>query len=98
MILKIFSIYDIKSEAFSPPFFMSTAGEAVRAFKDLANDSNSMIGRHPSDFRLMCLGTFDNCAGTFAPNEQASLGFASDYVDLPSGAVPIGVNTIKAVS
>lgn len=95
MVLKIFSIYDIKSEVFSPPFFMTAVGEAVRAFKDLANDTSTTIGRHPADFRLMCLGTFENTTGLFTDNEQASLGFASDYKELPSSAIPLG---IKAVS
>lgn len=95
MVLKIFSIYDIKSEVFSPPFYMSSNGEAVRAFKDLANDTNTTIGRHPADFRLMCLGTFDNCTGIHTNEDSGSLGFATDYRDLPSNAVPLG---IKAVS
>lgn len=95
MILFAFSIFDIKSEVFSPPFFMSSNGEAVRAFKDLANDAGTMIGRHPSDFRLMRLGTFDNATGEFTRDDPGSLGFASDYRDLPSNAIPLGV---KAVS
>lgn len=83
MILKAFSIYDIKSEVFSNPFFMSTNGEAIRAFKDLVTDKNTMVGRHPSDYRLMCLGKFDNVSGSFVADDVASLGFASDYVDPP---------------
>lgn len=96
MKLKAFAIYDIKSELFSPPFFMGTAGEAVRAFKDLANDPNTQVHRHAADFRLMCLGTFDNESGLFGDGDKGSLGFASDYKDLPSSSVPVGV--IKAVS
>lgn len=95
MILRAFSIYDTKAEFFSPPFFMVSNGEAVRAFKDLANDTNTSIGRHPSDFRLMCLGEFDNLSGSFndSSEKMASLGYASDYVNSPSGVTPI-----KAVS
>ncbi|AXH77468.1 MAG: nonstructural protein [Microviridae sp.] len=95
MILKCFAVLDIKAELYGAPFFMSTNGEAVRAFKDLANDQNTTIGRHPEDYRLMRLGTFDNVSGELKEADGGSLGFASDYVDLPSGAVPIGV---KAVS
>jgi hypothetical protein len=91
MILKVFSVYDIKAEVYSSPFFMAMTGEAVRAFKDLANDSNTTVGRHPNDFRLTCLGSFDSNDGTFVSDAPVSLGFASDYKDLPSGAVPIGV-------
>jgi hypothetical protein len=96
--LKIFSIFDIKSEVFSHPFFMTSNGEAVRAFKDLANDRETVVGRHPSDFRLMCLGAFDNVTGEFSESVEhmASLGFGSDYVNI--GGVPVGVSPIKAVS
>lgn len=91
MVLKVFSIWDIKAELFSSPFFMGTRGEAVRAFKDLANDSQSSISRHPEDYRLMCLGEFDNEKGIFDCSNPDSLGFGSDYRDLPSNAVPLGV-------
>lgn len=91
MILRIFSVYDIKAEVFSPPFFMSTAGEAIRAFKDLVNDPNTTIGRHPEDYRLMALGTFDNGSGNIELTQQDSFGFGSDYKDLPSNSVPLGL-------
>lgn len=91
MVLKIFAVYDIKSELFGPPFFMNSTGEAVRAFKDLANDKNTTVGRHPSDFRLMQLGTFENVSGKFESQELNSLGFANDYVELRSNEVPIGI-------
>lgn len=93
MVLKVFSIFDIKSELFNTPFFMVTRGEAVRAFKDLVNDRATTVGRHPDDYRLMCIGTFDNESGTFAANDCDSLGFGSDYLNLPSESGP----AIKAV-
>lgn len=91
MNLRMFAIFDIKAEVFSAPFFMSTAGEAVRAFKDLVNDPNTTIGRHPEDYRLMCLGTWNNGTGLFEATQQDSFGFGSDYKDLPSSAVPLGL-------
>ncbi|UOK21015.1 nonstructural protein [Chifec microvirus UA13_19] len=91
MILRTFSIFDIKSETFSPPFFMSTAGEAIRAFKDLVNDSSTSIGRHPEDYRLMCLGTFDNHKGLLDSESQDSFGFGSDYKDIGPSQIPLGL-------
>lgn len=91
MILRVFSVFDSKAEVFSTPFFMSTRGEAVRAFKDLVNDPNSSVSRHPDDYRLMCLGEFDNEKGFFTSESPDSLGFGSDYKDLPSNAVPLGI-------
>lgn len=94
MILKVFSIYDMKAELFNTPFFMGTNGEAIRAFKDLVANPDSTPGRHPEDYRLMCIGEFDNATGEFTSASPASLGFGTDYVNLPSSAVPLGVKGI----
>lgn len=97
MLLKAFSILDTKADSFSAPFFLSTTGQAVRAFKDLANDGQSTINRHPSDYRLFCIGTFDDQLGGLNRLDPLEpLGYASDYRDLP--ATPIGVNQVKVAS
>lgn len=91
MILRIFAIYDIKTEIFSPPFFQSTTGEALRNFKDLVNDERSTVHKHPEDYRLMCLGNWDNHTGLFDFEQQQSFGFGSDYNELPSNTIPLGL-------
>lgn len=81
MITKAFSIFDVKADAFSPPFFAPTNGFAIRQFTDLANDRQSTVSRHPGDFKLMCVGSFNDMTGyldTVSPPE--SLGFASDFL------------------
>jgi len=94
MLTKAFSILDTKADLFSPPFFFATTGQAVRAFKDLANDGQSSISRHPGDYRLFCVGTFDDSTGRVSPLDQVEpLGYATDYRDLPG--TPIGVQTLK---
>jgi len=96
MLLKAFSILDIKSDTFAAPFFFSTTGQAVRAFKDLANDERSSVHRHPGDYRLFCIGSFEDQVGQLSRLDTIEpLGYASDYRDLPG--TPIGVNGLKAV-
>jgi len=34
---------------------------------DLANDANTMVGRHPADFSLFCVGQFDDASGQLLP-------------------------------
>lgn len=81
MQLRIFSIRDLKAEAFNTPFFQHTVGQALRAFEDLARDPQSVVSRHPEDFALFQLGVFEDSTGSFellpAP---ASLGLASDFL------------------
>lgn len=92
--LKAFSIYDVKSDTFRTPFFMNSAPEAIRAFEDLVNDANTLVARHPEDFKLVCVGTFDEVKGVLAPAEHMSLGFAIDYRNPPL-PVPVDLREVK---
>lgn len=64
MILKVFSIYDVKAEAYSPPFVEKTIGLAIRTFQALANDMNTNVGKYPGDFTLFSVGEFDDSNGS----------------------------------
>lgn len=88
---KVFSVYDTKAEIFGPPFFVNREGEAVRMFKDAANDPNTMVGRHPADYRLYCIGMWDDEQGTFENRTpKTSMGYGNDYVAIPN-SIAIGV-------
>lgn len=89
---KAFAILDIKADAYMAPFFFSTVGQAVRAFKDLANDKSTSVARHPGDYKLLQIGTFDDCNGHLDGIEPVSLGFATDYVEMSD--VPVGIASI----
>jgi len=60
MLLKIFSVYDSKVEAYIQPFYMNSTGAAMRAFEDTVNDPESALNKHPEDYTLFELGTFDD--------------------------------------
>lgn len=63
MILNAYSIYDRKALQYHPPFFQSTDASATRMFSDLANDPATTIGRHPSDYVLFQIGSYDDSKG-----------------------------------
>lgn len=67
MQLNAYSIYDNKAFAYGVPFFAATDGSAVRSFQDLANDAQTMVGRHPRDFSLFHVGTYDDSKGAISP-------------------------------
>lgn len=80
MILKIFSVFDNKAEAFARPFFVNTTGAAVRAFSDEANRADSDLCKHPQDFGLFELGEFDDATGLFTmPQAPKHLGLAAMF-------------------
>lgn len=82
--LQVFSIFDSKAVSYNPPYFMSTKGQALRAFSDLVADPKSSIHAHPEDYSLYCLGEFDVLAGKLLPvSEPVYLDSALNYVKDP---------------
>ena len=67
MKLLAFTIFDNKALQYHPPFFASTDGAAVRSLRDLVEDPNTTIGRHPTDYVLYCAGTYDDQNGQMTP-------------------------------
>ena len=60
MIHKIFTIYDNKAMAYLPPFFLHRTEMALRTFSDCVNSKDHQFGRHPADYNIFELGTYDD--------------------------------------
>jgi len=60
MLLNAYTVFDNKALVYSPPFFQNTDGAAIRMFRDLANDPNTSVGRHPGDYSLFQIGNFSD--------------------------------------
>lgn len=87
MITEIFSIYDMKVQAYSPPFNFRSKGEALRTFADMANDPASKIAKHPEDYVLYLVGSFDDQRGIVTPKlPHETLGKAVEFIQ-PSNQV-----------
>lgn len=69
MKLLAFTIFDIKALQYHPPFFQHTDGAAVRMLRDLVEDPNTTIGRHPMDYVLYCAGSYDDSNGQMWPEQ-----------------------------
>lgn len=65
--LNAYSLHDVKALSYSPPFFANNDAIARRMITDLVADPNSIPGRHPSDFKVYKIGTFDDLKGTLTP-------------------------------
>lgn len=66
MKLNAYTVYDAKTLVYGVPFFAPTDGSAIRSMQELSNDLNTTVGRHPTDFSLWCLGTYDDQSGALA--------------------------------
>lgn len=60
MLIEVFSVFDMQTNAFSNPFYCQTKGLALRSFMDAVSDPQSPFHRHPDDFALFRVATFDN--------------------------------------
>lgn len=67
MIIRCYSVYDRKAQVFHAPYYAPTDGAAVRTFSDAVADPNSMLGRHPNDYVLYFVGTFDDSRALMEP-------------------------------
>jgi len=66
-ILKMYCLRDNKAEAFHPPFYKHTHGEAERDFTTLTKDEKSMVNQYPDDFDLYYVGEYDQSTGKVKP-------------------------------
>lgn len=57
------SVRDIATETFARPFCVTHAAQAVRSFTDEANNPESEISKHASDYELWKIGYFEDANG-----------------------------------
>lgn len=63
------SVLDMVAHQYGRPFFTINEGSAIRGFSDEINNPESVLFRHPTDYQLFSLGSFDD---ETAQVEQAS--------------------------
>lgn len=60
------SIFDTAARAYAQPFYAPAQAVAVRGVKDMLSGDNQ-LAKHPEDFELYCIGTFDDNEGVIVP-------------------------------
>lgn len=78
----VVAVRDQKADAFGNPWYAQTTGMALRHFGDaLQNTDDANIWRkHPEDFALFHLGSFDQQTGRFELlDSPVQLAIASDF-------------------
>ena len=70
MIIKIYFIRDDKAESFHTTFHQHNDALASRAFVQLLETDGSMLATAPQDFRLYCVGEFNDQEGTLTAYPQ----------------------------
>lgn len=65
-----FTIKDEKANSFNLPIFFNNTDLAVRAFSDILLNPATVVSKHPQDFTLYQLGTFNDLNGQITPFEN----------------------------
>lgn len=63
MKINVYSVFDVKAAVYANPFYMPNDAVAVRGFVGAVNSPESMLYKHPEDYMLYRLGTFDDSIG-----------------------------------
>ncbi len=80
MILNIFTIFDSKAGAYLPPFYLPQTGMALRTFADCINDAQHSFSKHPEDYTIMAIGTWDDTTALALSTPPESLGNGLEFV------------------
>ena len=72
MQMVVVAIYDNAAGVYARPVFVGSKGLAVRSFQDECRrpGEDNPMHKHPEDFKLFMLGTFDDVAGSFQATES----------------------------
>jgi len=80
MISKMYSVFDKKAKIYNPPVFLHNTGVACRAFGELANNPEHQYGKHPGDYELWEIGTYDDALARVEPHGEKT--HVIDFTDL----------------
>lgn len=61
---KLYSIKDTVTGLWTEPAVMNNDAEALRAFRTMAEDRDTMIGAHPEDYELHQIGDWNQEHGS----------------------------------
>lgn len=73
----VFAVFDTKVALFAQPFFARNQAAAMRMFNDACSDPSTTLSKHPADFHLYHLGSFDEETGYLESIKPVSLGTAA---------------------
>ena len=88
MIIKIYTVYDLKAEAYLPPFFMQNNGTAIRSFADAVNKEGHEFNAHPEDYVLFEIGEYDDKKAQITQGDaNIALGNAVEYLQKSTNGI-----------
>ncbi len=78
----MFSIFDAKALFFAVPFVSTNNGTACRSFSELVNNKDSDCYKHPDDYILYRIGSWDDSHGIVLAEPPVNLGVAISFKEV----------------
>lgn len=80
MLLSVFCVYDSGVSTWMSPLFFRNKGEALRWWTDVCNNPETVVYKHPGDYTLFELGTWNDDSCQFdLLKASIRLGVAVEY-------------------
>lgn len=81
MIHQIIAVYDVKSACYARPVAVPADGAAIRSFQDAVNDKSTEYHKHPEDYAMFNIGTYDDQSGEITSSKPRQLAQAASLLD-----------------
>lgn len=85
MVKQVYSFHDSKVCVYHQPMILLNDSEARRLAADCVADPQTPMARHPADFRLVRIASFDDNSGMLSPLDVPV--FVCDLVEFKSKEV-----------
>ena len=73
MIVNLYAVYDTATGIYDGPIPGQSDGQMIRKFSDMAVNAETEIGKHPEDFTLFRMGTWNDGTGELVDNTNDKL-------------------------
>lgn len=74
------AIFDVKIGAYARPVAVPADGAAIRSFQDAVNDKSTEYNKHPEDYSIFNIGTYDDVSGEFLSKKPTILAQAASLL------------------
>lgn len=81
MIHILVATYDIKTGVYARPTAFITDAQAVRSFGEAVNDKTTEFNKHPEDYSIFNIGSYDDNTGEIKPSKPVQLAQAVVLID-----------------
>ena len=75
----LIALYDRATEAHAPVMTVNTRNEAIRSFREAVNDPQTPMFKHPTDYELYMIGTYDDIKGEINSQERELIARGEDH-------------------